>query len=342
MEKKTFVINLLGGPGAGKSTFATMLFSKLKKMGISCEYVDEFAKALVWEGRNFALNDQLFVLANQNNNLLRVKGKVNVIITDSPVILSIYYNHVLPNDKRYNESYFNNLVLDCYGKFDNLTYYLERNFPYVKEGRYQTEEESIKVNEDLKKLLKENNIKYKKIACNEDYADEISNFVASLLNVYDSKKEASIEYERRFLLKNTNVLKYNLPKIHISQTYIDIGQTEKRIRSVDDMAFYYTEKVGKGEVRSEYEKQISREEYDYFMKNYKKGRTIEKDRYKFLLHGTKTCEINIFDQPKDLKLVEVEFDDKKSMKNFTPPSFFGKEVTNDLSYNSHELAMKNL
>ena len=46
---KSLVINLAGAPGAGKSTLATEIFSKLKKLGYNCEYVDEYAKHVVYE-----------------------------------------------------------------------------------------------------------------------------------------------------------------------------------------------------------------------------------------------------------------------------------------------------
>lgn len=38
-EKKTLVVNLFAGPGAGKSTGAAYIFSKLKMLGYDCEYV---------------------------------------------------------------------------------------------------------------------------------------------------------------------------------------------------------------------------------------------------------------------------------------------------------------
>ena len=47
--KKSIVVNLFAGPGAGKSTGATYIFSKLKMLGIDAEYVSEFAKDKVWE-----------------------------------------------------------------------------------------------------------------------------------------------------------------------------------------------------------------------------------------------------------------------------------------------------
>lgn len=42
--KNTIIVNLFAGPGAGKSTGAAYIFSKLKLAGIDCEYVSEFAK----------------------------------------------------------------------------------------------------------------------------------------------------------------------------------------------------------------------------------------------------------------------------------------------------------
>ena len=43
--KKT-VVNLYGGPGAGKSTAALQLVAELKKRGINADYVSEYAKEL--------------------------------------------------------------------------------------------------------------------------------------------------------------------------------------------------------------------------------------------------------------------------------------------------------
>lgn len=336
--KKTIVINLMGGPGAGKSTFATMLFSYLKKNGISCEYVEEFAKGLVWEGRNFTLKDQLFILANQNYNLLKVYGKVNVIITDSPLLLSMYYNDVVDKDFQYNVVDFDKIVMDCYSRYDNLVYCLERNFPYVKEGRYQTEEESLQVNSDILKMLDEKKIPYQRIESNDKYVKEVSDFVISLLKFYNNEKKNDFEFERRYLLKSSEVLKLGLPCKRISQTYLDIGQTEKRVRSVDNKKFYYTEKNGEGNIREEYETEINEEEFNYFLTNFKKGKSIVKDRYSIPIMGAKKCEINVFHQPKKLNLVEVEFENEEQMKKFKAPDWFGDEVTSDKSYNSASIA----
>ena len=52
------VINLFGGPGCGKSTAASYIFSKLKMLGINAELATEFAKDKTWEGNMKAITCQ--------------------------------------------------------------------------------------------------------------------------------------------------------------------------------------------------------------------------------------------------------------------------------------------
>ena len=88
---KTIVINLFAGPGCGKSTTASGVFSELKRIGVNCEYVQEYAKDLVW-GKNFkALSNQIHVYGEQHNRIFRLKGEVDVIITDSPPVMGMVY-----------------------------------------------------------------------------------------------------------------------------------------------------------------------------------------------------------------------------------------------------------
>ena len=49
MSKKTIIVNLFAGAGAGKTTCAWEIASELKKRGIETEYVSEYAKELVWD-----------------------------------------------------------------------------------------------------------------------------------------------------------------------------------------------------------------------------------------------------------------------------------------------------
>ena len=56
--KKPLVVNLAGAPGAGKSTGAAYIFTRLKQLGVNCELVGEFAKDKTWEHNMLALSCQ--------------------------------------------------------------------------------------------------------------------------------------------------------------------------------------------------------------------------------------------------------------------------------------------
>lgn len=58
------IINLFGAPGAGKSTGAAYIFSKLKMLGVNAELVTEFAKDKVWENNTEVLSNQIMCLVN--------------------------------------------------------------------------------------------------------------------------------------------------------------------------------------------------------------------------------------------------------------------------------------
>ena len=111
--KKTLVINLIGGPGSGKTTTASGIFYALKKMGVNCEMALEFAKDKVWEESYKILDDQFYVFGKQYHKLFRLNGKVDVIITDSPLVISLLYNKT-------PSKYFNDFVLEQYNTFYNL------------------------------------------------------------------------------------------------------------------------------------------------------------------------------------------------------------------------------
>jgi len=59
--KQPIILNLYGAPGAGKSTGAAYIFSKLKLKGYNVELVTEFAKDKVYEGSKAVFETGLYL-----------------------------------------------------------------------------------------------------------------------------------------------------------------------------------------------------------------------------------------------------------------------------------------
>jgi len=153
--KKLKVINILGGPGTGKSTARAGLFNLMKTAGINCEEVTEYAKDLTWEQSLDKMADQLYILAKQNRKLERLKGKVEWVISDSPLLLSLHY---APLD--YFPETFQNLVKELWGSYDNYNLFIKRSKPYNPVGRNQTEEEAKRIDLQIMDMLNKNNYNF--------------------------------------------------------------------------------------------------------------------------------------------------------------------------------------
>lgn len=158
----TVIINIAGGPGVGKTTVASQLFSILKQKGYEVENVPEFAKELVYEGRTNAFNDRFYMHAMQNHRLFQLNDKVDFIITDSPLFLtSIYYHFYLAN--KFSDSYtamLDNAVLETQLYYNNRFYFLERTTDYQNSGRRELLNEAEIIDEKIKDYFIQHNIKY--------------------------------------------------------------------------------------------------------------------------------------------------------------------------------------
>lgn len=155
------IINLFAGPGAGKSTTAAGLFHFMKLAHMNVELVTEHARATSWERRE-PLPDQLSLFAQQHRRLSGLKGVVDYVVTDSPLLMSaVYRDEKLP-------PVFEQLVVELWSGFENCNFLLERTKPYLKLGRRQNEHEAHEVDLKVKAVLAQYAVPYTAIPGNAE------------------------------------------------------------------------------------------------------------------------------------------------------------------------------
>lgn len=154
LENVNMRFNLLGASGVGKSTTAAWLFSELKRKLISVELTTEYCKHWAYSGRKVNEFDQIYLFGKQLQYEYRfLSNGVKNIVTDSPTLLSmIYAKHYYPHIniwepiQKINEEYEKR-----YPSIDILLIRGEK--PYIQEGRYQSYDESKKIDLLIKLTL---------------------------------------------------------------------------------------------------------------------------------------------------------------------------------------------
>lgn len=174
-NKRPLVINLFGGPGAGKSTMRARIFTELKYKQLNCEEITEFAKDKTWEENWPALNNQIFMFGSQYHRMYRVMDKVDIIITDSPILLCSIY------DKTKNKN-LENLVVEQHNLMNTFNIFLERKHEYQKEGRNQDEEGAKEIDRYIIQMLEENDVEYIKTYSSSENAIMIANLVEKIIS----------------------------------------------------------------------------------------------------------------------------------------------------------------
>jgi nicotinamide riboside kinase len=166
----TKILNFYGGPGTGKSTTAALAYAKLKQAGVNCELVREYVKEWAWEKRPISTYDQIYVLGKQIRRESMLYGKTDVIVTDSPAMLGIYYSGrycpplVCDAVRAATLAFYKQAELDGH---EHIHVFLTRTKPYKSEGRYQTEEQAREIDGHLELLLKELGFGYMTASTNE-------------------------------------------------------------------------------------------------------------------------------------------------------------------------------
>lgn len=166
MNNQHLIINLIGGPGCGKSTTMAGVFYRLKKMGINCEMATEYTKDKVWEEDYRAMDDQIYIIGKQFHRISRLIDKVDIVIMDTSLLSSIIY------DKNKSDA-LKQLCVEAYNRFNNIIFFIERgDTKFQAEGRRENSEQSINIDIEYKKLMDELNIPYISVL-NDDSVDLI-------------------------------------------------------------------------------------------------------------------------------------------------------------------------
>lgn len=149
-----------------------------------------------------------------------------------------------------------------------------------------------------------------------------------------------MEIERKFL---TTTLPFDItayPCRQITQAYIATSPTI-RIRQ-SDAACFLTIK-GKGHLaREEYELPISQAEYNALLPKIE-GTPVVKKRYLVPLAEGYTAEVDIYAGAlAGLMTTEVEFPSLEAAQQFTPPAWFGADISEERAYKNTSLSLYGL
>ncbi len=145
-----------------------------------------------------------------------------------------------------------------------------------------------------------------------------------------------MEIERKYLIQ---VLPENItdfPCRMIEQGYLN---TEPVVRIRRDNETYELTYKSKGLMtRQEYNLPLTEEAYRHMLSKID-GRLIQKRRYMIPLENELIIELDIFDGDlAPLILAEVEFPDTASALSFSPPEWFGEDVTFSEKYHNSYLS----
>lgn len=195
------VVNLFAGPGAGKSTLAAGIFFELKMAGVNCELVREYAKKKVWEGNNEVFENQAYIFGKQSYETQYVAKNVDVVITDSPIMLSALYNKSAVLGKG-----FNTTVFHVFNQYDNMNYFIDRVKIYNPAGRFQNEAEAMEKDKETLKMLTDYKIPYAYCSGDRSGLYQITNDILIKLNkspIY--LYTTSSTYGNQFIISDYNM-----------------------------------------------------------------------------------------------------------------------------------------
>ena len=145
-----------------------------------------------------------------------------------------------------------------------------------------------------------------------------------------------MEIEKKFLISNLPFELDSFEHHEIEQGYLSVNPVV-RVRKTDE-EYYLTYKGSGMMAREEYNLPLTEDSYNHLIKK-ADGNVITKTRYLIPLDADLTAELDIFHGVfTGMSLVEVEFCTIEEAESFTPPEWFGEEVTFDKRFHNSYLS----
>lgn len=146
--KRTIIVNLFAPPNRGKALMAHKVCDNLLTRGVSCSVVSH--EHLPLETARYSdVQNEIFIFARDFNKIFRLHGHVEVIVTDKPLMMSLFYNI------RYGQGYYqrlNDLIIEQNANLYNMNFFLKGESTTAKHDLTQSEINDIEI--DMEAMLR--------------------------------------------------------------------------------------------------------------------------------------------------------------------------------------------
>lgn len=359
--KKIHRICLTGGPGSGKTTSLSHVTERLRSLGYRVLIVPEAATLFIMAGvvlNNLESSELLQVQSAMARTILALEDSFLEIAKASSEPAVILYDRGIMDSKAFLPENIWQAILD---KNDwNLVSLRDKRYDAVlhlttaahgtgytldnNPARSETPEQARHVDTKIREAWV-GHPHLRVIENTTDFSEKVRLVIAAVCNAIGEPEP--LENERKFLVQDFRFpddLKFE--KVFIKQEYLRSSKEKEveriRQRGQDgSFIYFHTIKFPISDGKNvEKEKMISIEEYIQLMSKTDPDRTpIIKLRHCFLWKDI-YFELDVFQQPEDLMILEVEVDGLTDQKNIELPSFIkiDREVTQDPQYSNHNLA----
>lgn len=150
---QTIVINLFGASCVGKSTTAAALFAELKRQGYHTELIREYVKGWAHLGLTPSGYDQVYLFGKQARFESQLYGKMEVLVTDSPLLISGFYENWHLNREISTPSILNFIKYAEEQGVIYVNFWLEKYGHFDTRGRFESEESSKAVHRAMRPWL---------------------------------------------------------------------------------------------------------------------------------------------------------------------------------------------